>query len=69
MVYIGACLGLALTPDSAYWLLMLLRCMQAAGGSSVIAIGAGCVSDIATSEERASYLGIFGAGAMFGPAS
>lgn len=48
---------------------MLLRCVQSAGGSSVIAIGAGCVSDIATREERAGYLGIFSAGTMVGPTS
>ena len=68
-LYIGACIGLALTPTSAFWLLMLLRCIQSAGGSSVIAIGAGCVSDIATREERAGYLGIFSAGTMIGPTS
>lgn len=38
-----ACVGLALVPTSAYWLLMLLRCIQAAGSASTIALGM-CVS-------------------------
>jgi MFS family permease len=33
------CVGLALVPVSAYWLLMVLRCLQAAGSASTIAIG------------------------------
>lgn len=37
------CIGLALVPTSAYWLLMLLRCIQAAGSASTIALGM-CVS-------------------------
>ena len=31
--------GLALVPTSAYWLLMLLRCLQATGSASTIALG------------------------------
>ena len=34
-----SCVGLALVPTSAYWLLMLLRCIQAAGSASTIALG------------------------------
>lgn len=34
-----SCVGLALVPTSAYWLLMVLRCVQAAGSASSIAIG------------------------------
>jgi MFS family permease len=34
-----SCVGLALVPTSAYWLLMLLRCLQAAGSASTIALG------------------------------
>ena len=34
-----SCIGLALVPTSAYWLLMLLRCLQAAGSASTVAIG------------------------------
>ena len=31
--------GLALVPTSAYWLLLLLRCLQATGATSTIALG------------------------------
>ena len=34
-----SCIGLALVPTSAYWLLMVLRCLQAAGSASTIPIG------------------------------
>ena len=34
-----ACVGLALVPTSTYWLLLLLRCLQAAGSASTIALG------------------------------
>lgn len=34
-----SCVGLALVPTSDYWLLMLLRCFQAAGSASTIALG------------------------------
>ena len=34
-----SCIGLALVPTSAYWLLMVLRCLQAAGSASTLAIG------------------------------
>ena len=34
-----SCVGLALVPTSDYWLLMLLRCFQAAGSASTYAVG------------------------------
>lgn len=34
-----SCVGLALVPTSSYWLLMLLRSIQAAGSASTIALG------------------------------
>lgn len=34
-----SCVGLALVPTSDYWLLMLLRCFQAAGSASTFALG------------------------------
>ena len=34
-----SCVGLALVPTSAYWLLVLLRCVQAAGSASLVALG------------------------------
>lgn len=39
-------------PTSDYWLLMLLRCVQAAGSASTIALGAGVIGDISVAEER-----------------
>jgi MFS family permease len=34
-----SCVGLALVPTSAYWLLMLMRSLQAAGSASTVALG------------------------------
>jgi MFS family permease len=34
----ASCVGLALVPTNAYWLLMVLRCLQAAGSASTIAL-------------------------------
>ncbi|CAE6416731.1 unnamed protein product [Rhizoctonia solani] len=60
--------GLALVPTNAYWLLMVLRCFQAAGAASMIALGAGVISDIATPAERGGFVGLFSLGPMIGPA-
>lgn len=62
-----ACVGLALVPTNAYWLLMLLRCLQAAGSASTIALGAGVIADIATRSERGGFFGLFSLGPMVGP--
>ena len=74
-----ACIGLALVPTSAYWLLLVLRCLQAAGSASTLAIGniylyltqflfsisvgAGVVGDISSRAERGGFYGLF----MLGP--
>lgn len=34
-----SCVGLALTPTDAFWLLFLMRCFQSAGCASTIALG------------------------------
>ncbi|GAA5888534.1 hypothetical protein JCM6882_008988 [Rhodosporidiobolus microsporus] len=65
LVYLGACAGLANT--HTYWLLLLLRCVQAAGSASVIAIGSGSIGDIAPPSERGMFMSIFGLGTMVGP--
>ncbi|CAO0795031.1 unnamed protein product [Mucor circinelloides] len=65
VVYMGSCIGLALAPK--YYVLLILRMLQAFGSSSVIAIGAGVVGDIATPSERGSYFGLFSMGQMLGP--
>lgn len=41
---------------------------QATGGSAVISIGAGAVADVAEPRERGTFMSIFQAGAMIGPA-
>ncbi|EJT98759.1 MFS general substrate transporter [Dacryopinax primogenitus] len=61
-----SCVGLAFTPVDAYWLLVLLRCFQAAGCASVIAISSGTIMDIAAPGERGIFLGVSSLGAMFG---
>ncbi|KAL4070587.1 major facilitator superfamily domain-containing protein [Scleroderma citrinum] len=62
-----ASIGLALIPTSAYWLLLLLRCIQAAGSASTVALGAGVIGDIATRAERGGFFGFFTVGPLFGP--
>jgi multidrug resistance protein len=63
----SASIGLALCPTSAYWLLLLLRIIQAGGCASTIALGAGVIGDIATNEERGGYFGMFNLGPMLAP--
>lgn len=63
-----SCIGLALVPTSAYWALMLLRCIQAAGSASTVALGAGVIGDIGTPAERGGFFGIFTMGPQVGPA-
>lgn len=39
IILTGSCIGLALCPTDAYWLLLVLRCLQAGGCASTIALG------------------------------
>lgn len=64
--YIGASIGLANT--HVYWLLVVLRCIQASGSASVIAIGSGTIGDLAPPAERGGFMGAFSLGPMLGPA-
>ncbi|KAJ8519675.1 hypothetical protein ONZ45_g3423 [Pleurotus djamor] len=68
LVLSGSCIGLALVPTSEYWLLMLLRCIQAAGSASTIALGAGVIGDIAVPAERGGFFGAYSLGPLIGPA-
>ncbi|OCF45038.1 hypothetical protein I317_01089 [Kwoniella heveanensis CBS 569] len=68
IVYLGANIGLALCPTNAYWLLLVMRALQATGGSAVISIGYGCVADVSEPRERGKYSAAFQVGAMSGPA-
>ncbi|KAF5343027.1 hypothetical protein D9758_011113 [Tetrapyrgos nigripes] len=63
-----SCVGLALCPTDAYWLLMVLRCVQATGSTSTIALGAGVIGDIAEPFERGGFIGTYGVGPLVGPA-
>ncbi|BGP49610.1 hypothetical protein JCM10450v2_005509 [Rhodotorula kratochvilovae] len=65
IIYLGACAGLANT--HVYWLLLVLRCVQAAGSASVIAIGSGAIGDIAPPKDRGMFMPVFGLGPMVGP--
>jgi MFS family permease len=58
-IYIGANIGLALCPTSEYWLLLFLRAVQATGGSGVVSIGAGAISDVALPREKGKYMAVF----------
>ncbi|KZS95891.1 MFS general substrate transporter, partial [Sistotremastrum niveocremeum HHB9708] len=62
-----SCVGLALVPTNAYWLLLLLRCFQAAGSASTVALAAGLIVDIAPPSERGMFLGAYTLGPMVGP--
>ncbi|KAI8086461.1 major facilitator superfamily domain-containing protein [Halteromyces radiatus] len=64
-IYVLACIGLFYTPN--YTALLILRMLQAVGSSSVIAIGAGTIGDIAGPSERGGYMGVYGLGSMLGP--
>ncbi|CAD6573957.1 MAG: hypothetical protein CYPHOPRED_005242 [Cyphobasidiales sp. Tagirdzhanova-0007] len=65
-VYIGACLGI--TQARRYGMLIFLRCLQATGGSSVVAVALGTVADIAAPSERAGFVAIASLGPLSAPA-
>lgn len=62
VVFLGACIGLALTRN--YATLVTLRCLQSAGSASTIAIGSGVIRDITTRENRGGFMGVFQAGLL-----
>ncbi|KAJ7466887.1 MFS general substrate transporter [Mycena latifolia] len=64
----ASCVGLALIPTKDYWLLLFLRCFQAAGSASTIALGAGVIGDISEPAERGGFFGLYNIGPMAGPA-
>lgn len=61
-IYLGANIGLALC--NSYAALLVLRCLQATGSSSTIALASGVVADIATSAERGLWMGWATSGPM-----
>lgn len=62
VVFLGACIGLALAED--YAALVVLRCLQSTGSASTIAIGSGVIGDITTRENRGGLMGVFQAGLL-----
>lgn len=62
VVFLGACIGLALTEN--YATLIVLRCLQSTGSPSTIAIGPGVIGDITTRENRGNSMCIFQAGLL-----
>ncbi|ODN85271.1 hypothetical protein L198_07595 [Cryptococcus wingfieldii CBS 7118] len=67
VIYFAANIGLALIPTSGYAALLVLRAVQSTGGSAVVAIGYGCVADVAEPRERGTFAAIFQTGALLGP--
>jgi multidrug resistance protein len=65
-VFIGANIGLALQTD--YAALLVLRCLQSSGSSGTTALSSATVSDIATRQQRGSYIGLSALGSSMGPA-
>ncbi|KAK3116804.1 hypothetical protein LTR53_002439 [Teratosphaeriaceae sp. CCFEE 6253] len=65
-IYIGTCIGIALC--NTYAALLVLRCLQASGAASTIALASGVVADISTSAERGIWMGWATSGPMVAPA-
>ncbi|EIW66819.1 hypothetical protein TREMEDRAFT_13664, partial [Tremella mesenterica DSM 1558] len=59
LIFTLACVGTALCPTRDYWLLMLMRILQATGGSATVAIGTGVISDVSMPQERGKYIGVY----------
>ncbi|KAG5420704.1 QDR1 [Candida metapsilosis] len=55
LIFIAACIALSQT--NVYWLLAVLRCIQAAGIAPVIAISSGVSGDVCTPENRGGMVG------------
>lgn len=65
-MYVAANIGLAL--QSQYAALLVLRCVQSAGSSGTTALSNAVVSDVATRQQRGSYIGLAALGSSLGPA-
>ncbi|KAK6337728.1 hypothetical protein TWF696_001208 [Orbilia brochopaga] len=66
IIFVGACVGLAL--QKSLVALLLLRMLQSSGSSGTVAIGFGSVADISTSAERGKYVGLMSAFPLSSPA-
>lgn len=65
-VFIAANIGLALQTN--YVALLILRCLQSCGSSGTVALSSATVSDVATRQQRGSYIGLAALGSSMGPA-
>ncbi|QSS62746.1 MFS transporter [Histoplasma capsulatum] len=64
VISVAACVGLALQTN--YLALFIHRCVQAVGSSPTIVLATGVVADVATSDQRGTYIGWITAGALLG---
>jgi multidrug resistance protein len=65
-LFIAASIGLAL--QSHYVALLVLRCVQSCGSSGTTVLSSATVSDVATRQQRGSYIGLAALGSSMGPA-
>ncbi|KAK6460076.1 major facilitator superfamily domain-containing protein [Scheffersomyces coipomensis] len=56
LIYVASCIALSQT--NVYWLLAVLRCIQAAGIAPVIAISSGVAGDVCTAVDRGGFVGV-----------
>lgn len=66
-IFVLSSIVTALCPTDAYWLLLLMRIVQASGASATIAVGSGVIADVARPQERGKYLGLFNVTMNVGP--
>ncbi|KAF2472723.1 MFS multidrug transporter-like protein [Lindgomyces ingoldianus] len=65
IIYAAANIGLGV--QNNYTALMVLRCLQSAGGSGTVALAQAVVSDIVTSQERGAYVSYMSIASQAGP--
>ncbi|KAN0115479.1 MFS general substrate transporter [Hyaloscypha variabilis] len=65
-LFIAANIGLAL--QTSFVALLLLRCVQSCGSSGTAVLSSAIVSDVATRQQRGSYIGLAALGSSMGPA-
>lgn len=65
-LFIASSIGLAL--QSNYATLLVLRCVQSSGASGTAVLSSVIVSDVATKQERGSFIGLSALGNSMGPA-
>lgn len=66
IIFLAANIGLAL--QSSFVALIILRCVQSCGSSGTVSLSSAVVSDVATRQQRGSYIGLAALGSSMGPA-